>query len=919
MRYELFCLADPLFYDSPVGPRDGQYGFEVAARPAPTGWQRTRRGDWVVVTPRDDIDSPAARLPRQGWKIHISARPDNAAEILADVWDYCVPRLVPFTFLRAPHVLHTRNAKYASRRSSGKLVTLYPENEARLASILIELDDVIGGRAGPYLLGDLRWADGPMYVRYGAFEPCYSVFDRGGWEPAIEDPDGRLVPDREVEAFSPPPWVRVPAILEPLVKTRPTMALKTLPFMVERVLHLSNGGGVYAAKDVRTGETVVLKEARPHAGLTMDAADAVTRLAHERSIMESLAGLAAVPAVRGYFSIGQRTYLVQDLIEGVTLDQWLRERYPLSDPTAGPEDAADYTAWALRLYRRVEEAVSQVHARGVVFGDLHPFNILVRPGDDVALVDFEAAVRVGEIGAPDLAHPGFAAPQDRAGFDRDRYALACLRLALFLPLTSMLVLERGKAAHFAEIIADHFPVPREFLDEAVAEIEPTLPVPGGTAVTGGAWPADGGWAGGGWNGGGWNGGGAWTTGGGGAAAAVAAAPAAAEPATATGSPGGHPTIVPDVAGWERARASLTAAILTSATPDRHDRLFPGDIEHFRTGGPSIAYGAAGVLYALDVTGAGRYPEFESWLARQALSSPDDARLGFYDGLHGVAYVLEQLCRRGEALTLIELCMAKEWERLDLDLGSGLSGIALNLRHFARRAGEPSLYDAAVRVACIVADRLGAEDDVPEVSGAGRPYAGLFDGSSGPALLFIRMFEDTRDPAWLDCAATALGQDLRRCVVGTDGGLYVNEGTRTVPYLNRGGAGIAIVIDEYLAHRVNERFSAASAAIRRGVRVPFMPQSGLFNGRAGVLAYLAGRYQPGRASADLDVALQVRNLAWHALSYRGNLAFPGDRLYRLSMDLATGAAGVLLALGAALHNDPVALPLLEPGPRAASAA
>jgi tRNA A-37 threonylcarbamoyl transferase component Bud32 len=882
MRYELYCLADPLFYDSPVGPRTGRSGYETADRTAPADWRRTIRGDWVVLAPRDDTGPPQGRPPRQGWKIHVSACLDNAAETLDEVWDYCVPRLLSFKFLRTPHALHTRNAKYACRESSGKLITIYPENEARLERILTELDTLLGGRPGPSLLGDLRWADGPLYVRYGGFEPRYHLSDRGVWEPAIEDPDGRLVPDRRTEHFSPPPWVRLPAFLEPHVAAAPATPVAAPPFLVKRVLHLSNGGGVYAAKDARTGETVVLKEARPYAGLTLDGADAVARLANERSIMESLAGLAVVPAVRGYFTVGQRTYLVQDFIEGATLAHRVRERHPLSDPTAGAEQATEYTKWALRMYGRVEEAVTEVHRRGVVFGDLHPFNVVVRPDDSVALVDFEAAASAGEAGVPDLAHPGFAAPSDREGFDRDRYALACLRLALFLPLTRMLVLDRSKAAHFAEIITAHFPVPRDFLDEAVAEIHPARPDVTGT---------DG--------------------------AATGAGSLAAGGAAAGEGAGGHPTLSPDAAGWERARASLTAAILASATPDRHDRLFPGDIEHFRTGGLNIAYGAAGVLYALDMTGAGRYPAFEAWLARQALSPPEDARLGFYEGLHGVAYVLEQLCRRDEALKIIDICMRKKWEQLDLGLRGGLAGIALNLRHLARQAGEPSLYDAAVRAADIVADRLGAEGDgAAATGGAGRPNGGLFDGSSGPALLFIRMFEDSGDQAWLDRAASALGQDLRTCVEGPDGAPQLGEGTRPLPYLDRGAAGIAIVLDEFLAHRVDERFSAAGAAIRRGMRLPFLTQSGLFNGRAGILAYLAGRYQPGRAWADPDVALHVRNLSWHALSYQGHLAFPGDQLYRLSMDLATGAAGVLLGLGAALHEDPVALPLMGPVFRAA---
>ena len=53
-----------------------------------------------------------------------------------------------------------------------------------------------------------------------------------------------------------------------------------------------------------------------------------------------------------------------------------------------------------------------------------------------------------------------------------------------------------------------------------------------------------------------------------------------------------------------------------------------------------------------------------------------------------------------------------------------------------------------------------------------------------------------------------------------------------------------------------------------------------------------------------------------MTYQGNLAFPGEELLRLSMDLATGTAGVLLALGAALHDEPVGLPFL-PAPAGAA--
>ncbi|MFC7099630.1 hypothetical protein ACFQQB_03525 [Nonomuraea rubra] len=58
---------------------------------------------------------------------------------------------------------------------------------------------------------------------------------------------------------------------------------------------------------------------------------------------------------------------------------------------------------------------------------------------------------------------------------------------------------------------------------------------------------------------------------------------------------------------------------------------------------------------------------------------------------------------------------------------------------------------------------------------------------------------------------------------------------------------------------------------------------------------------------------VKGLRWHALPYAGGLAFPGDQLLRLSMDFATGTAGVLFALGAALGERPCKLPFLEAAP------
>ena len=78
-----------------------------------------------------------------------------------------MPRRIPFKFVPGPHLLHLRNTKYAARDASGKFVTVYPADEDAAARGAGELGALLEGCEGPYILTDLRWNDGPLYVRYG--------------------------------------------------------------------------------------------------------------------------------------------------------------------------------------------------------------------------------------------------------------------------------------------------------------------------------------------------------------------------------------------------------------------------------------------------------------------------------------------------------------------------------------------------------------------------------------------------------------------------------------------------------------------------------------------------------------------------------------------------------------------------------
>jgi serine/threonine protein kinase len=753
------------------------------------------------------------------------------------------------------------NSKAAFRGSSGKLVTIYPMDQDQLELALKELDVILAGVKGPYILSDLRYGEGPLFVRYGGFTMRYCLAENGERVAAIEDGEGRLVPDVRGPTFSLPSWVPLLKFLKPHLSARNAVTFTGLPYEIENVIQFSNGGGVYLGRDLRTQERVVLKEGRPHAGLDVVGRDAVTRLKHERDILERLSGLDVVPALRDYFTLGDHHFLVQEFIDGNQLQRLLVRRYPLTHPDCSRKAIAEYAEWAIHMLARVERAVGALHERGVVFGDLHPSNILLSGDDRLVLIDFEVASLAEDHARSVLAHPAFNAPADRRGVDVDRYALACLHLGLFAPQTTiMLGLHRAKAVQLAKLVTDTFPLPSTMIDNAVRTILGAETDEGATTMRDLPLPA------------------------------------------------------PDPDSWRQVRDAMCRAILSSATPEREDRLFPGDITQFEPGGGiNFAYGAAGVLWALAVTDADRLSEHEDWLRKRALTPDPGIGPGFYSGLHGVAYVLEALGCRQDALNTLELCLRENWELLEMNLFSGLAGIGLNLLHFGDLTGESELTELAYRIIDITVARLGGPDDVPEISGGANPHAGLMYGSAGIALLFIHAYERTGDTALLDQAAVALRQDLRRCVRTNDGTLQVNQDWRTLPYLDEGSAGIGLVLARYLAHREDDAFVAALSDIQPVVQSYYYVQAGLFSGWSGMVACLGmGMRSPGASQRpDPETAAQIPRLSWHALPYGGGLAFPGNQLLRLSMDFATGTAGVLFALGTALHDRPVFLPFLQP--------
>ncbi|GAA1594055.1 class III lanthionine synthetase LanKC [Actinoplanes couchii] len=756
----------------------------------PGGWREIVDGPWRHLCPT------GGELPEQGWKVHISATPDTAGAVLDAVYGWCAARRLPFKHLRSPRELLRANGKYAPRGSSGKFVTLYPAGEQQLTDVIGGLGERLDGLPGPYILSDLRIGAGPLHVRYGAFRRL-ELDDGDETRPAIRTPAGELAEDRRAPGFHVPQGVELPEALHCHLTQR---GRGELPWKITGALHFSNAGGVYRAECSENGE-ILVKEARPNAGLDDSGTDAVQRLRRELAALTALAGIAGIPRVFGLRTVWEHLFLAREMLPGVTLGRWLSRHYPL----AGNADAVAYRVRALAVADRLDDLVRRVHERGWVFGDLHPGNVLIDDDDCPSLIDAEQASPIGSGVRPALAAPGFARP-GLAGVDADRWALAAIRLWLLVPLAPMAECAPGTRAGHVAAAARRFGLTRPAADDLRTDLA-----------------------------------------------------------------------LPDQEPCEITPDLLVRAITASATPERDDRLFPGDPQQFTDGGAGFGHGAAGVLYALHAAGAVPEPEHVDWLrahagtGRSVRAHGIPGRPGLWAGGHGTAVVLDLLGHPGDADELLERCVPSPGRPPRPGLAGGLSGIAWALMRIAVRRGDGRLLGRALDMA----------RRVTALSEEAAPAAGLMRGWTGAALLYTAAYEQTGDSFWLDAAGVALRRDLRFCVPVESGGLQVPVGRRTLPYLDHGSAGLALVTSRLARHRPDDPVVSALPDLLAGCRHSFVVYPGLMSGRAGLIL--------------VDPQADPSSLDLYATPFGGGTAFPGTTLRRLSMDLHTGTAGVLLAL------------------------
>src|SRR5262245_1383027 len=208
-----------------------------------TDWTVRTDGFWCHIQP------PGHQPPEQGWKLHVSATPLSAVLVTLRCAEVLVRAGCAFKVAEGlPQLLQLVSVN-ADRRSSGKVITAYPDDDQQFAVLAEDLHRATVHLPGPAIVSDRPYRPGSLvHYRYGAFTGRTVLNNDGSFDSMLVTPDGGLVKDERLAG--PPAWVVSPLQAGDADAARPAgQVLLADRFVVRQAIRHGNKGGVYLAVD----------------------------------------------------------------------------------------------------------------------------------------------------------------------------------------------------------------------------------------------------------------------------------------------------------------------------------------------------------------------------------------------------------------------------------------------------------------------------------------------------------------------------------------------------------------------------------------------------------------------------------------------------------------------------------------------
>lgn len=830
----------------------------------PEEWQIIRNGVWFQCYPDKEV-----KLPKQGWKIHISGTIKNAKEILKVVVPILAQNSTSFKFAVDMWMLALINSKNWYRGSSGKFITVYPIDEDNFKFLIEELYQKTKDFEGPYILSDRRYKDSKViYYRYGGILPYSELSVDGSIVSYLASPDGETIQDIRYPYFNPPGWVNDPFRTdENTFVNEPT--LKDGKYTILSALNFSNSGGVYLARDNATGETVVVKEARPFVGLRETGEDAIALLSKEYRLLKKIEHYGIAPKAVDFFKDWEHCFLVEEYIEGTSIRGFSARNNPILLHKPDKNSVEEFLNSFKKIFTNLIKAVRILHENNIVFGDLSPNNLILLPDLNVKIIDFEGAYEIGKDKIEILYTPGFALPEqifnEQLNFERDYYSIGAIMLFYFMPINSMLDIKPDARFDFIRSIFEDLGISEKIGNIVLSlmtekpEARPRLEVVEKELTSMDELVIN-------------------------------------EPDI---------KIDTDVETYKEICNGIIEYIKSVASYDRADRLFPSDPQIFATNPLSLAYGASGVAYALKKISGDLPDGIIEWIISHEINAQQYPP-GLYVGLSGIAWCLLEIGFKDEATKIISLTFEHPLLYKCPDLFYGVSGWGMSCLKFWIETEDEIFLDKAIQAGEHLLKTHRESDKGYYWDGFnGDVHYGLAHGSSGIALFLLYLYLATGKERYLESGLMALEFDINSGETTSDGGLTWHPTPNSptlLPYWKYGSAGIGSSILRYYKLTGDHRYKELLEKIFIDVDRKYTIFPGKFLGLAGIGDFLLDLYNCTEEVIYLESAYKVATgLKLFKIKKSSGIAYPGDNLHRISCDYGTGGAGIALFLNRLITN------------------
>jgi serine/threonine protein kinase len=829
----------------------------------PSKWIHRQSGFWTHCIPPGHIPL------EQGWKIHVAGTVSTASDLLKRLTPYFVSERIPFKYCSDLQMVRLCTSKNWERTAAGKFITVYPADLASFHQHARVCAELTSGFEGPYILTDRPYRNSKViFYRYGGHLSRYQADPTGLKVSIMTSPDGATIPDRRVPYFVLPPWAPDPfgaASSTSAASTNAGHTLKGGRYKVEGAFRFSSLGGIYYGKDTYSGRDIVIREQRPHLGVSP------TMLDKEGRILLRLHDTNIAPAYVDIFEEQTHKFLVQErLFANNIWDRTIDMMW--GDPDGRtPNQLLDIIRNTLV---KVIDGLEKVHSHLIVLRDMTRTNILFTDEDDeIKFIDYELAF---ELDREDPLVPGgtfgYRSPQQASNaypdVQDDLYALGSLIVDLCTVTASGLDLHRSGTIRALRQTLSDLGLPGEIADIASALLNPVPQLRPRLSDL---------------------------------RDMVSRLPNSPSNVGCDNILVSHSCITTcyeqPAEALEKELSStlkgITDFILNSLTLKDSEKLWPSSPDVFVSNSISFRFGAAGILHFLKLV-QGDFPAGTLDWVRRAVKE-QVCPIGFYSGLSGAAYALLEAGHTDLALEILSKCSLSELEVPGLY--EGASGWGMAQLHFWCADRDHSRLEEAIRAAQWLTDRTIETPEGFCWRHDENVHLGLGRGASGIGLFFLYLHRATGEQQYLQIAQQAINYDINH-VTRLGSRILVSDIVTDDPHRMRtpgtfyGTAGVgtaavrlfALNKDPSLLNFLEQAVHTLSSRYTNKIWQDW--------GLAGCGEFLIDCH---RFLGDKKYFHSACYLAQGILPFKmerpGGIVFPGSDLLRISCDFAVGSAGI----------------------------